>query len=123
MAVVLPFGPEAPARVLEDAARVLRAGGVLAVPTETFYALAASAFDATAVGRIRAIKGREEEKPILVLIGARGQLTNLVRDIPAVAHTLMDAFCPGPLTLVMPAVIHLPDVVTSHTQSVAVRHS
>ena len=123
MAVVLPFGPEAPARVLEEAERVLRAGGVLAVPTETFYALAAFAFDAAAVRRIRAIKGREEEKPILVLVGERGQLTNLVREIPAVAHTLMDAFWPGPLTLVMPAAVHLPVGVTSHTRSVAVRHS
>jgi len=123
MAVLLPLGPETPDRVLKEAERVLRAGGVLAVPTETFYALAASPFDEVAVGRIRAIKGREEGKPILVLIGERGQLATLVQDIPAAARALMDAFWPGPLTLVMPASVHLPPSVTSYTQSVAVRHS
>ena len=123
MALVLPCAPDMPDHVLREAERALGAGGVLAVPTETFYALAARPFDPAAVGRIRAIKGRGEDKPILVLIGERRQLPHLVRDIPAAAYPLMDAFWPGPLTLVMPADARLPEGVTCRTESVAVRHS
>jgi L-threonylcarbamoyladenylate synthase len=123
MAFVLPLSPEMPDRVLGEAERVLRAGGVLAVPTETFYALAASPFDSAAVDRIRAIKGRDEDKPVLVLIGDRRQLADLVQDIPLAAQALMEAFWPGPLTLVMPAAVMLPDGLTCRTGSVAVRHS
>jgi L-threonylcarbamoyladenylate synthase len=123
MALVLPFGPDMPDHVIGEAERVLRTGGVLAVPTETFYALAACPFDAGAVGRIRGIKGRDEGKPILILIGERGQLTTLVHDVPVAAAVLMESFWPGPLTLVMPAALALAEGVTCHTESVAVRHT
>ena len=123
MALVLPFGLDLSDQVFREAERVLRTGGVVAAPTETFYALAACPFDAGAVSRIRGIKGREEGKPILLLIAHCRQLTDLVQDIPAAARALIEAFWPGPLTLVMPAAFALPGEVTSQTESVAVRHS
>jgi len=123
MALMLPLGPNIPDHVVKEAERVLRAGGVLAVPTETFYALAVCPFDPAAVDRIRAIKGRDDDKAILVLIGDRRQLTDLIRDVPPAAQALMEAFWPGPLTLVMPAAFALPDGVTCRTGSVAVRHT
>jgi L-threonylcarbamoyladenylate synthase len=123
MALVLPFGPDMPDHVIGEADRVLGSGGVVAVPTETFYALAACPFDSGAVDRIRGIKGRDEGKPILVLIGERRQLTTLVQDVPVAAAVLMESFWPGPLTLVMPAAFALAEGVTCHTESVAVRHT
>ncbi|WP_447976768.1 L-threonylcarbamoyladenylate synthase [Candidatus Nitrospira bockiana] len=121
MALILPLeaGPGAPAA--REAEHVLRRGGVLAVPTESFYALAASPFDARAVDRVAAIKGRPGGKPILILISRREQLAELVAEVPEAARVLMDRFWPGPLTLIMPAAAGLPSALSAGTGTVGVR--
>lgn len=102
---------------------VLAASGVVAVPTESFYGLGVRPHDELALAALRRLKGRSEGKPILVLIGDRRQLEPLVRMIPAAARCLMDAFWPGPLTIVFPAAEGLSDVVTAGTASVGIRLS
>jgi L-threonylcarbamoyladenylate synthase len=119
----LSLVPDLSPDVLEVITRLVRGHGVLAMPTESYYALGASPFDARAVQRVCDIKGRSQDNPILVLIGDRRQLTGLVADVPPAAEALMQHFWPGPLTLVLPAVSHLPRVLTAGTGTVGVRLS
>ncbi len=100
---------------------VVAAHGVLALPTETFYALSASVFDLQALQRLRKIKEQPKGKPLLLLIGNISQLSLLVSSIPSAAQTLMDQFWPGPLTLVFPAQPHLHHEVTGGTSSIGIR--
>jgi L-threonylcarbamoyladenylate synthase len=123
MATVLSLQLDSPSRVFEEATRVLRRSGVIAMPTETFYALGASTSDEVAVRRVCAIKGRPQGKPILALIADRAQLTALVHEIPSAATTLMEQFWPGPLTLIFPASPLLAEVLTAGTGSVGVRQT
>ncbi|MCC6139811.1 MAG: threonylcarbamoyl-AMP synthase [Nitrospira sp.] len=104
-------------------ARLVQAGGVLAIPTETYYGLGANPFDGTAVARLLSMKGRPDGKPILVLIGDRAQLQELVGDVSPAAQVLMEAFWPGPLTLVFASSARLPLSVTAGTGTVGVRHT
>lgn len=104
-------------------ARTVQSGGVIAVPTETYYGLGVNPFDAQAVGRVRSIKGRPDGKPILILIGDQAQLPDLVTSVPPVAQVLMEAYWPGPLTLVLPASTRLPASVTAGTGTVGVRYT
>jgi L-threonylcarbamoyladenylate synthase len=87
--------------VIERAVEVLRAGGLVAFPTETVYGLGADAANADALRRLFAVKGRPHDHPVIVHAARAAQLDELGRDIPAVAHALGDAFWPGPLTLVV----------------------
>lgn len=107
--------------VADEAARIVRDGGVIAMPTDSFYALGACVFDESAVQRVCAIKGQREAKPILVLIGDRSQLDALVSCVPPAAAVLMDRFWPGPLTIVLPASPRLPAALTAGTGTVGVR--
>lgn len=117
----LPLSPDPSVNVLEAANRLLSTGGVLAMPTESYYALGVRACDGEAVHRVCAIKGRRDDKPILVLISDRAQLVQLVTDVPHAAQVLMDRFWPGPLTLLFPAVAHLPQALTRGTGTVGIR--
>ncbi|HKQ34107.1 MAG TPA: L-threonylcarbamoyladenylate synthase [Nitrospiraceae bacterium] len=107
----------------DRAHRVLGESGLIALPTESFYGLAAAPFDEQALARLWRVKGRSEGKPILVLIGDESQLGPFVRRIPHAAHVLMHAFWPGPLTIVFPAAVGLSDAVTAGTGSVGIRLS
>jgi L-threonylcarbamoyladenylate synthase len=102
---------------------VLGESGLIALPTESFYGLAVAPCDEQALARLRQVKGRSEGKPILVLIGATSQLGSFVRSIPPAATVLMNAFWPGPLTIVFPAAVGLSDAVTAGTGSVGIRFS
>ncbi len=106
--------------IYAKAAALYRAGELVAFPTETVYGLGANALDAEAVGRIFAAKGRPNDNPLIVHIAHRDQLDPLVR-LPALATALMDAFWPGPLTLIMPRTDLVPDAVTAGLDTVAVR--
>ena len=90
------------------ARKVLRSRGVLALPTETFYALAVNPFDEAALDRLFALKARPAAMPVLVLIAGPEMLFQVAREVPAVALPLMAAFWPGPLTLILPARPDLP---------------
>jgi L-threonylcarbamoyladenylate synthase len=105
------------------ARRVLGAGGLIALPTESFYGLAADPFDERALARLWRVKGRSEGKPILLLIGDESQLGPLVRSIPPAAEILMKGFWPGPLTIVFLAALGLSDAVTAGSNSVGIRLS
>ena len=106
---------------LARAARLLREGGVVAVPTETVYGLAANAFDAEAALQVFVIKERPSFDPLIVHVGERSEVARVARDLPPGAEALMDAFWPGPLTLVLPRSAEVPDVVTSGLDTVGVR--
>ena len=107
----------------EQVRRVLGTGGLCVLPTESFYGLAAAPFDESALARLWQVKGRSEGKPILLLIGDRSQVAPLVQTIAPAATILMDAFWPGPLTIVFPAALTLSDAVTAGTGSVGIRLS
>jgi L-threonylcarbamoyladenylate synthase len=109
-----------PAAVAEAAA-VLRAGGLVAFPTETVYGLGANARDAAAVRKIFAAKGRPATNPVIVHVADPGQAAELAAAWPDVAAKLAAAFWPGPLTLVLPKRPAVPAVVTAGGPTVAVR--
>ena len=121
MARVLMCRPTVSATVVADLAALIRSGGLLAAPTESSYALCVSPFDAHAVDRLCAVKGRAESKPILVLIGHRDQLKTVAAGVPAAAETLISRCWPGPLTLVLPAIPSLPVALTAGTGTIGVR--
>ena len=112
-------------QAIDQAAAILRRGGLVAMPTETVYGLAASALDAKAVARIFAAKQRPSWDPVIVHIagpiGQNPMLAQLVTEIPERAHKLMNAFWPGPLTLLLPRSTAVPDSVTAGRPLVGVR--
>ena len=91
-----------PDGALRAAAEALQAGGVVAIPTDTVYGLAAVASQPEAVERLAEMKGRSKSQPIAVLVADADQAESLVGELSAAAATLMDAFWPGPLTIVLP---------------------
>ena len=103
--------------------RLLGQSGLLALPTESFYGLAVAPFDEQALAKLWQVKGRSDGKPILLLIGERSQLEPFVQRVPPAATVLMNAFWPGPLTIVFPAAVGLSDMVTAGTGSVGIRQS
>lgn len=103
--------------------RVLGESGLIALPTESFYGLAVAPFNEQALAKLWQIKGRSQGKPILVLIGDRSQLESFVRSVPRAADVLMNAFWPGPLTIVFAAPHGLSNAVTAGTGSVGIRLS
>ena len=109
------------AAAVRRAAELLRAGQVVALPTETVYGLAANAWDARAVGRIFEIKGRPARNPIIVHVAGVEMAGRCVRVWPELAQKLAAAFWPGPLTLVLPRASAVPGVVTAGGDTVGVR--
>lgn len=105
----------------ERAAQVLRRGGLVAIPTETVYGLAASALDEEAIQKIYAAKGRPSDNPLIVHIASFDDWAPLVREIPAPAMKLAKAFWPGPLTIVLPKSDRVPKSTSGGLETVAVR--
>lgn len=101
-------------------AELLRKGELVAFPTETVYGLGANALDGAAVRGIFAAKGRPADNPLIVHIWDRAQLAQICH-VPPLAEKIMDAFWPGPLTLLMPRRENIPLVVTASLPTVAVR--
>ncbi len=119
---VLPTDAEQPdADAIARAAAVLRAGGLVAFPTETVYGLGANALDAAAVSRIFMAKGRPSNNPLIVHVADAADAARVAASWPATAALLADRFWPGPLTLVLPKRPELPDAVTAGSPTVAVR--
>lgn len=110
-------------RLCRAVSRVISQGGIVAVPTETYYGLGVNPCDARAVDRLLRIKGRDEGKPLLVLIGQLTHLSGLVQDVPAIAQFLMDNLWPGPLTMVLTAHPSVPANLTAGTGTIGVRLS
>lgn len=102
------------------AARLFKEGQLVAFPTETVYGLGAHALDAEAVRGIFVAKGRPADNPLIVHIHDRSQLDDIC-EVNDTAIRLMDAFWPGPLTIILPRKAAVPDVVTAGLDTVAVR--
>jgi L-threonylcarbamoyladenylate synthase len=100
---------------------LLKSGGVIAFPTDTFYGLGVDPLNPAAVDRIYAIKNRPAYKPILVLIDSPRQVDELASDVSSEARRLMQAFWPGPLTLLFKARPHLPRNLTAGSGKIGLR--
>lgn len=100
---------------------MLRAGGLVALPTETVYGLGSNAEDPVAVARIFQVKGRPPSHPLIVHIAAADQLDDWVEEVPATARLLAEHFWPGPLTLVLRRGHRVPLEATGGLETVAVR--
>jgi len=101
----------------------LRGGAAIVYPTETFYGLGVRALDADAVAALAALKGRDADKPIAVLVRDVAMLDAIVTRVPAPARRLIERFWPGPLTLVLPARPELAPQLTAGSGAIGVRVS
>lgn len=106
---------------IERASEVLENGGLVAIPTETVYGLAANALDPEAVLRIFQAKNRPSFDPLIVHISRFSQLNGLAESMPESARLITNEFWPGPLTIVLPKKETIPDLVTSGLPSVGIR--
>lgn len=106
---------------LEKAGRILAGGGLVAIPTETVYGLAANAFDETAAKKIYEAKGRPSDNPLIVHIASLSQWKDLVCEIPQNALELAKAYWPGPLTIILKKSSLIPNCVSGNLDTVAVR--
>jgi L-threonylcarbamoyladenylate synthase len=109
------------AAAVRRAAELLRAGEVVALPTETVYGLAANAFNSEAVAAIYEIKGRPSRNPVIVHVDGLEMARDCALEWPPIAARLARSFWPGPLTLVLPRSARIPDVVTAGGPTVAIR--
>lgn len=106
---------------LPEAGEIIRAGGLVAFPTETVYGLGADALNEEAARKIYAAKGRPSDNPLIAHIAKKEDIEPLVREIPEAGKKLMDAFWPGPLTLIFPKSGRVPKGTTGGLDTVAVR--
>jgi L-threonylcarbamoyladenylate synthase len=119
---VLAVDGAAPAReALAAAAALLRAGALVAFPTESFYGLGADALDARAVARVFSVKGRPSWKPVLVLVDSLAMAEAVTAELSGGARELMARHWPGALTLVLKAAPHVPLALTAGTGTIGVR--
>ncbi|MBU1206609.1 MAG: threonylcarbamoyl-AMP synthase [Proteobacteria bacterium] len=114
---------KADSRGIKKASQIIRQGGIVAFPTETFYGLGVDALEVKALLKIFQIKGREENKPLLLLVADRTWVPALVKEILPTADRLIERFWPGPLTLVFEAAAHLSPILTANTRKVGLRVS
>ncbi|GGE81985.1 L-threonylcarbamoyladenylate synthase [Priestia taiwanensis] len=106
---------------IQEAAQLLQQGEVIGFPTETVYGLGADATNTEAVEKIFIAKGRPSDNPLIVHIASTEQLTHITKNVPSVAKELMEAFWPGPLTLVLEKKGGVSEKVTAGLSTVAVR--
>ncbi|HXG00866.1 MAG TPA: L-threonylcarbamoyladenylate synthase [Bacteroidota bacterium] len=109
------------ALALEEASNVIQGGGVIVYPTETLYGIGADALNATAVQKVLAAKKRKDDKPLLAIVHSREMLCRIAASIPETAERLMEAFWPGPLTLIFVASADVPKELTQSTGTIGVR--
>ncbi len=107
--------------VIDLAAQILKDGGLVAFPTETVYGLGADGLNENAAAKIYAAKGRPSDNPLILHIADEKELERLVKNVPDVAKKLMDAFWPGPLTLIFEKSDTVPKGTTGGLSTVAVR--
>lgn len=105
----------------KKAADIIKNGGIVAIPTETVYGLAANIFDEEAVKKIFLAKGRPSDNPLIAHIADLEDVSKLVSDFPDIAKKLADNFWPGPFTMILPKKMSVPYCVTAGMESVAVR--
>ena len=119
---VVPVTPTAPREErLAPAVDLLRNGGLVAIPTETFYGIAADAMNADALRRINALKGKPLDAPLLLLAADAAQVRSIAGELPEAFETLAATFWPGPLTLVVPTAPGLPSDLTAGRATIGIR--
>jgi L-threonylcarbamoyladenylate synthase len=124
MPEILKISPDNPdASLIAKAVAVLKMGGVIAFPTETFYGLGVDGQNQEAIKKIFQIKGRDFKQPISIIIGSAGDLQEIVSDPPGIAGKLMQTFWPGPLTLIFKASPSVSPLLTAGTGKIGVRIS
>lgn len=106
---------------LDHVAQIISTGGVIAFRTDTFYGLGADPFNRTAVQKIRELKGREDDKPILIVMSDRKEIDRLIPQRSQAFDHLAERFWPGPLTIIGRAADKLSDELTAGTKTVGVR--
>ncbi|MBR2044088.1 MAG: threonylcarbamoyl-AMP synthase [Clostridia bacterium] len=106
---------------INEAAEILKGGGVVAIPTETVYGLAASALDQKAINSVFAAKGRPQDNPLIVHIDSIEMLNKIAKDVPESAYRCAERFWPGPLTMVLPSSGYVCKAVSAGLSTVAVR--
>ena len=106
---------------IEKAAKILKSGGLVAIPTETVYGLAADALNSDAVAKIFKAKGRPMDNPLIVHISRFEEIYRLVKGVPHKAKELADRYWPGPMTIILPKSDIIPDEVSAGLPTVAVR--
>ena len=115
------FHPENGEDEIREAARILRRGGLLGIPTETVYGLGANALDEEAVGHIFEAKGRPQDNPLILHVPDASWLERYCREVPEVAYLLAEKFWPGPLTMILPGKDIVPRRTTGGLYTVGVR--
>ena len=105
----------------EAAAKIIKEGGLVAIPTETVYGLGADGLNPEAVAKIFQVKGRPQDNPLILHVADPAQIDMLCHDVPQSAYRLAEAFWPGPLTMVLPARDVVPKCTTAGLPTVAVR--
>lgn len=121
MAVVLPFHAPLTSKIIEQTVVCVQSGGVVAIPTDSFYALSVGACHQLALERLLLIKGGREGSPIPVLVADKSQVQSLTQSIPEVACKLIEEFWPGLLTLVLAASPNLSPILTGGHGTLGVR--
>lgn len=121
-AELLRISPENPdPAAIRYAADFIRRGQLVAIPTDTFYGIAADPFNLAAVEQIYRVKGRPETRALPILVNSTRSALPLTRDVPYTFHKLAARFWPGPLTILVEASTGVPLKVTAHTGNVALR--
>lgn len=115
------FHPETDKNAIEEAAAILRRGGLLGIPTETVYGLGADGLNEDAVRRIFLAKGRPQDNPLILHVPDAGWLERCCTDIPSAAYALAERFWPGPLTMILPRRDCVPLRTTGGLDTVGVR--
>jgi len=123
MVEILNWQPPADGVDFSRVRGVIIGGGIVGLPTETYYALAVDALNEAALARLAALKGRPEDRPFLVLVADRAMVEQVAAGISPLAETLMERFWPGPLTLILPARPGLSRWLTADTGTIGVRLS
>ena len=121
LTIIKRLGAADDADVFEEAARVIKSGGLVAFPTETVYGLGADALNAAAAAKIYKAKNRPPNNPLIVHILDKSDVYRLAADVPYEAEKLIDAFWPGPLTLVFKKAAIVPAITCGGLDTVAVR--
>lgn len=107
--------------LINEAANIIRTGGIVAFPTETVYGLGANGLDEEAVKNIYKAKGRPSDNPLILHISTINDLYPLVEEIPSLANVCMDRFWPGPLTIIFKKSRVVPNIITAGLDTVAIR--
>jgi L-threonylcarbamoyladenylate synthase len=112
---------ELDSRIIQTAAKIIKDGGIIVFPTDTFYGIGVDPFNKVAVSQVFALKHRVSMKPLLNIIHDASVVKELATDIPSLFFDFSKRFWPGPLTISLPANKKVPDITTAYTRRVGMR--